>query len=610
MLGAPFDVTGKVKWHSDPRTGYEWKRDFHVNIPLYNLPGETDVKYPWELSRHQFFCELSRNYLFSGCEQSADRTRELMLDWIDSNPIYEGVNWTSGLEVAMRAISWIWSLAALSSWDKWRDEDLSKVAASLWDHATYLTNNFSHYSSPYNHLIGEATGLLWIATLFDSEQAQVFREQARKTLIDSSVSQFYTDHFCVEQAVGYHYYTLSFLVLAWTASRRVGEPLEALTDTIHSAFITGASFRRPDGTWPAIGDLDSARAIPVHSPNYWSFDSLQQLAAMLFDDPSLLVESDDPGEELFWLAGSDAITRWQQKNAPSAVAGYSAFSDAGYAVASDGRDWMLLDAGPVSAGLFPDATPSTAHGHADTLQVLYHCNGQSVLDDCGMPFYGGNQNWVAHFRGPSAHNTVHIDGANFVRRAGRLAWSHEVDRPTMNVDFKEGLWLCSASLTWKDAKHQRYVCCLPGQGLWIADLVLTDHKRNATWYWQLPDKIFGTSTSTVTWDSMSLSSVTSKDSGEIDLHRADPSDPRGWHCYDYGEKNPASCLSIRHQIEDKLLVLTSIGNIDRPQLSVEIDKLLVAEGSSRALGNDSFAEISGCRWFLPSSVASLPLGNE
>ena len=76
ILGHPFDLTGAINWHQDVRTGYEWPRDFHADLPLYDLSGETDIKYPWELSRHQFLCELVRNYQLNNDDESAIRVRE------------------------------------------------------------------------------------------------------------------------------------------------------------------------------------------------------------------------------------------------------------------------------------------------------------------------------------------------------------------------------------------------------------------------------------------------------------------------------------------------------------------------------------------------------
>ena len=599
MLGHSFDLTGAVHWHDDPRTNYRWESKFYADLPLYNLAGETDVKYPWELSRHQFLCELSSNYVLNGCEDSANRVRELLLDWIDANPLYVGVNWTSSLEVAMRSISWIWAIAGLASWEAWQDDDFAKIQASLWDHGQYLKDNFSHYSSPYNHLIGEATGLLCVAALFpDNPTSEKWRNSARKVLLDSGPVQFYQDHFCVEQAVGYHYYTLGFLMTAWLAAKSTGQSLDELTPIIHSGFKTGAAFRRPDGTWPPIGDLDSARALPVHPENYWHFDSLQNLAAVLLDDPSLKI-GDVPGEELFWLAGTDGVSKWHQMETDTPLPSKHLLADAGYAIGAEDQDWLLFDAGSIAHGLFPDATPSTAHGHADTLQLLYHCNGQSVLEDCGMPFYGGDPDWVTYFRSPAAHNTVQIEDANFVKRAGRLAWSHEVQRPALDARFEDSAWLCHGKIQWSGVSHERHVCCLPGQGLWIADMIEVDRPRSATWFWQLPnDQVKASGTTSAIWGSMSLTSTTSLEAEQWKLAPAINGQPEGWRCLGYGEKVPGTRLAITYRLNQKILVLTSVGTKIRPRLGVQIGEDRLNESM---MSSDSTAiSFANCRWLIPA----------
>ncbi len=604
ILGYPVDLRAEIDWHADFRTGYRWKRSFYADLPLYNLAGETDVKYPWELSRHQFLCDLARDFQLNGSERSAQRAGELLLDWIDQNPLYEGVNWTSGLEVAMRAISWAWTLAGLATWDGWKPDTLKKIATSLWDHGVYLADNFSYYSSPYNHLMGEASGLLLIASLFDEDSTtRAWDQQARETLRGAAPKQFYQDHFCVEQAVGYHYYTLGFLVHAWCTAQHSGRPLEELSSVIRQGFLTGATFRRPDGTWPAVGDLDSARALPVFPENDWSFDSLHHLAAAALDDDRLRLPGDLPGEELYWLLGAEGVQRWHQM-APGEDngGGTHVHRDSGYAVANDGRDWMLFDAGPIAGGLFADATPSTAHGHADMLQVLYVAGGETVLEDSGMPFYGGDPVWVNYFRSPAAHNTVQIDQAEFVRHAGRLAWSHEVRRPTLAADLKSELWLCGGQVSWPGVSHERQVCCLPGIGLWVADLIVTDRPRSVVWYWQLPAAAKLTDAHLVSWRDHTLWSHSSGGSGEVVLTEATDAGPEGWRCHGYGQKSPGTRLSVRHEVTDRLLVLTSIGSSQRPVLGVELGNLkLRVEGASPE-SDRQLVQLGQCRWYLPQAL--------
>ncbi len=607
LLGHPYDFSGEVDWHADDRTGYQWERTFYADLPLYNLAGETDIKYPWELSRHQFLCELSRNYLLNGCEDSATRARHLLIDWIESNPLYEGVNWTSALEVAMRVMSWTWTMAGMSQWKGWSQGDLDAISNSLTDHGRYLADHFSYYSSPYNHLIGEAAGLLFVTSLVDDPSSSQWRTQAVDTLLKSGPAQFYEDHFCVEQAVGYHYYTLGFLCLAYLVEQRRGDSangLASLQEPITSAFSTGAAFRRPDGTWPAIGDLDSARAIPVAYDEYWNFDSLQNLAASMFDAAALKIDDAGPGEEAWWLGGSDFNKRWDALESPRSENRSWTFRDSGYAIAADKNDWLLMDAGSISAGLFPDATPSTAHGHADTLQLMYCADGQTVLDDCGMPYYGGDQDWVGYFRNAGAHNTVSIDGFPFVRRAGRIAWSHEVPRPQLHTELGPDRWLCEAKVDWGQVSHQRYVCCLPGTGLWIADLICSANPTTATWYWQLPFETTVQEGGAAKWGSGSLASQGSVDAQQFALIQAAGDRPEGWRCFGYGKKTPGAHVAATYPVSGSLLVVTSIGRLGREELAFEKDGQASTNLSDETRDRFDRVRFQGASWFLPTCVAA------
>lgn len=599
MLGHAFDLTGEIDWHSDVRTGFQWDRTFHADLPLYALPGDGDIKYPWELSRHQYLCELGLNFGLNGCESSARLVRKLLLDWISENPLYEGVNWTSGLEAGMRVISWVWGLAPLTTWDGWQDDDLAAIAASLWDHAEYLSGNFSYFSSPYNHLIGEATGLLYAASLFPAaERTRLWNDQACRVLLEHGPKQFYDDGYCVEQAMGYHYYTLGFLSAGWLAAKEFGRPLDALSTTMKLAFQTGKAFRRADGTWPAIGDLDSARALPLKPDVEWSFDSLQQLAAVMFDDPSLKIGNAGPGRELLLLTGNQGLSKWQaMEEMDESGSVTKVFSDSGYAVGRCDDEWVCFDAGPVAHGLFPDATPSTAHGHADTLQVLYHFEGEDVLADAGMPYYGGDQDWVRYFRSAQAHNTVSIEGAEFVQRAGRLAWSHEVKRPRMEVKFTDECWLFAGSLAWPGIKHSRYVCCLPGRGMWIADWIVSDEPRNVVWYWQLPDEPIELDGQSANWRNMSFEVSATGEQKQLRLLHAREDHPEGWRCWGYGQRHPANRLTVRDRVEKELMVLTSIGKSARPPVSAQIGRSEIGQSEQ---ATPSELRLGECCWNIDS----------
>jgi len=564
MLGHEFALAGEIDWHADPRTGHQFPRAFYADVPLHQEDDDDiDVKYVWELGRHQYLVELSRAWLLDGEERAAAQTRRLLLGWIEDNPLYEGVHWTSGLEVAVRAISWIWTLAALAEWKGWQEGDLDRIVASLVDHSTYLEHHFSFYSSPYNHLIGEATGLYLIARVLESlPDAARWRSRAREVLEEHGPRQFYADGFCVEQATGYHYFTLGFLSLAIVAARQEDSPLQQAEEAAQRAFRAGILFQQPNGLWPAIGDVDSARSIPVHHDDFWDFESLCSLGAVLFNDPQLKRPGSQPGEELYWLLGSGGLEQFHQLESTSPD-GFTHLEESGYVLARQWGDWLCFDAGPIAHGLHADDTPSTAHGHLDTLQVLYCHNGEPVLIDPGMPFYFGDREWVRHFRGAGAHNTIEVEGLEFARAAGRLAWSNVLEPDRLEHTALNGSWLTSGQISWsKSGVVDRSVLLMPGVGVLIADWVRSDIPRRCSWNWMLPSGLMSgiKEISPTSWHALTKRGevFVSASEGMLNcvLDAAEDNSPIGWHSDGYGHSGRSERLRSSLQQTADAIVLT------------------------------------------------------
>ena len=84
------------------------------------------------------------------------------MSWWKENPFLSGVNWTSGIEVGIRLISFVWIRRLLDGWygapGLFEENDLA-VAQVRW-HQEYLSQFRSRGSSANNHVIAEAAGQL------------------------------------------------------------------------------------------------------------------------------------------------------------------------------------------------------------------------------------------------------------------------------------------------------------------------------------------------------------------------------------------------------------------------------------------------------------------
>jgi hypothetical protein len=103
-FGTPID------WHRDPSSGTRaplrhWSRIDHLDRATVG-----DYKLLWEVNRHQHFVTLGQAYAYSRDSRYSQAFASQLAGWIAANPPRIGVNWSSSLEVAYRAISWIWAL--------------------------------------------------------------------------------------------------------------------------------------------------------------------------------------------------------------------------------------------------------------------------------------------------------------------------------------------------------------------------------------------------------------------------------------------------------------------------------------------------------------------
>jgi len=570
LLGRNVDLSTIVDWHQDPGSQHRWRRDFYADLNLYESPNGLDVKHVWELNRHQFLVELSRSWLLARNSQHAARVRELLLDWIEENPQYEGVNWTSSLEVAVRSISWLWTLAATAEWPGWKDSDWMQITRSLSEHAGYLEGHLSLYSSPYNHLIAEATGLFLLGRwLRGCDGAGRWSGRGRDILCRFGPKQFHADGFCVEQATGYHFFTLGFLVQAVVTARAAGEPLGELEPVVANAFKAAAAMKQPDQRWPAVGDSDSARSIPVYPDDYWDFRSLCSLGAVLCGLAELKETAQRAGEELYWLLGTGGLQAWDNLPVGHKVCA-SVLPQSGYVAAASGNDeeadWLLFDAGPLADGLHHDATPSVAHGHADALQLLLFQQGRPLLVDSGIESYGGQRRWVDHFRGVSAHNTLEVEGAPWVRTAGRLAWSHVRAVPRLDANISPHAWLMRGRLSPAGGVTvERNILGLAGCGIWIADLIRCETPRQVRWYWQMPRSAHprldrhDDSQCEIRLNTGVLATWTDAEGMEIGIESASSGNPAARQAPMYGSSTEGFRVSGRAACAGELLTVTFLG---------------------------------------------------
>jgi hypothetical protein len=456
FFGRTFEYGASIDWQADPVSGRRWPALFHADVPVHGGDaGFGDVKYVWELSRHQFLIDLGKAFFLDGSAENVHAIRHLVRSWLAGNPYATGVNWSCALEPAFRVFSWLWAyhLTAGALDDDFHLEWLG----AMYDHARFVERHLELYSSPYNHLIGEAAALYMLGAFMpEYRDAPRWRRVAKDILERRLAQQFYADGGSVEQSTFYHHATVGFYLLAVLSAEATGDRFsQSVYDAIERGLAFSMALQQPDGTTPAIGGADDGKPIRMEHLPFWDFRPYLAIGAVMFERADFKAAAGRFFEDALWLLGPDALVRFDALSGREVDAPLTALPATGYVIIRGGTpgrdaDYVCFDCGEQAAGMRTDGIPNSMHGHADCLSIVAWLGGRPVLVDSGFYSYNAGGAWEAHFRETAAHNTARVDGRDQARHIGKMAWSHSY-RATLEGTHQ------SDPLRWALGSHDGYV---------------------------------------------------------------------------------------------------------------------------------------------------------
>jgi len=183
LLGSGATSLGpEIDWHWDFKSGRRWELQPSHLIEYVELGQPSDVKVPWELSRCQHLVALGRAWIVFREESYVREFKNQVRSWMRSNPVGLGVNWSCAMEVALRALSWIWALDFFDDaplGDEFREE----ILLSLYQHVLWISENLETGSVNGNHFISDALGMVACGSIFSAvPEARGWLEQGASLL--------------------------------------------------------------------------------------------------------------------------------------------------------------------------------------------------------------------------------------------------------------------------------------------------------------------------------------------------------------------------------------------------------------------------------------------
>ena len=413
-LGNHFD------WHRDPVSGYQWPRRYWADYDFVSSPS-ADVKVIHELNRHQHLPRLAKAFFLTGDETYASEAISQIESWIEQNPKWHGVNWQSSLEIAIRSISWLWTIMLLLASESLDEERLRLICRSLFAQLDYVQRYPSVYSSPNTHLIGEATSLFIAGTLFpELPRARNWRDFGNRILFDELQKQVSEDGVYGELSTYYHCYAADFYLHAFALAQQNRIELPEWAWTRWSRMIDFIMhITHPDDTIPLLGDDDGGRVLAIAAHNYSSYGDGLCTGAVLLGRSDLKYRALSYREETLWLLGAESWAKFDSlvPRPPAELRG--SFEQAGYWIGRSG--WgahdtqVIFDCGGLGMG-------SGGHGHADALSLTVFSGGHAFLIDPGTFVYNGSPDWRRFFRSTGAHNTLVVDDKGQSEPGSTFRW--------------------------------------------------------------------------------------------------------------------------------------------------------------------------------------------
>jgi hypothetical protein len=389
---------------------------------------------------------LARAWRVTGEAKYRDEAVQQWRSWRAANPYPRGIHWTSALEVAIRAISWLWLWSLLSESSK-EGRALQKELEEACGHAAlYLERYLSYYFSPNTHLLGEAVALYALGQIFRGfEPAERWRETGRRVVLEQLRKQVRADGLYFEQSLYYHVYALDFLIFFRMVAKRNGDALPSELGATMEAMADMLLRLSQGGAPPRFGDDDGGRLFdPRRNRNEHLLDPLAA-CALLQGRADLKAAAGEMREETLWLMGPDGWKRWDALVAAPAKPRAWRHDEGGWHVlvsAEQPPRTLIFDAGPLGA-------LSGGHGHADALSLQSIRNGRFLLTDPGAGRYPRETPQRDAFRSTAAHSTLRVDGRDQATPTGSFSW----DRLPQAVTE---LFLDARMLDFAVARHDGY----------------------------------------------------------------------------------------------------------------------------------------------------------
>jgi len=423
----------KIIWNFDANSNYQWETLFYSSYKQKDLlPGKgSDIKVPWELNRLHHLVVLAQAYRLSKEKKYLIECLRQFEDWKNDNPLCYGINWSSTMEVSIRAVNLIVLLNLIYDSVDCNKKYIHKIENSIIDHGIFIMNNLEiGFSSSKliagNHYLANISALYIIGLFFRGSKISDFWYLGAKVALEDSIDwMVHNDGFYFESSTNYHRYALELFLYPYIFGKlndqkfsfNYRNKLQMMADTIFY-------LNTPGNTIPQIGDNDSGRYLIFN--NYFNWNSndhryLLSICSVIFERGDYKYLSKSYPIELFWIFGENIQEYFNNIVSKRVIIESKSFQESGlYVIRNDKRKDYALIKGHANNKMMH------GHSHNDILSIELWISGETVFIDPGTYCYTSNLSLRNTFRSTKNHSTIIIN-SNELNKLGPGAFEMNWD---------------------------------------------------------------------------------------------------------------------------------------------------------------------------------------
>lgn len=407
LLGSgEVELGENIEWNKDFKSGFIWENKFYKDIKIIDLENNADVKVPWELSRFQHLFTLGKAYWITSDLKYFEEAKKEILDWIEKNPIYYGVNWTCTMDVAIRAVNLIFFYFHFQDLIEKDKNFFKEFNENLYQHGEYIYLNLEKsLELANNHYLSNLVGLIFLGIYFKDLKYKKPNKWLNFSLKEMEKEMFIQnnqDGTNYETSTSYHrlvlelmfYPTLLLKLNGLSFSNEYEKRLEKM-------FVFLAKITKSNGKIPLIGDVDNGRLVILSNYYNWEVNDARNIISLggeYFNNILLKEVGANEKEDKIWIFNSQK--GYKEKFFKESIV----FENGGYYLLQNKEIYCLIRCGELSL------RGQGGHSHNDQLSIELNIDGEDFFIDTGTGVYTADKNIRNLFRSTRMHNTVSING--------------------------------------------------------------------------------------------------------------------------------------------------------------------------------------------------------